>query len=116
VILHSRFRYAGPPKFAGRLRSGDEVLHLVSDAGTEAAQRAELRAFVADAGLPCSLLKNPHFLGPGRPHLDVCGSPARKAARFLGSGEQGRPDVAALGRTGRKHQLGLSSGNPRTST
>ena len=43
VILHSRFRYGGPPKFGGVLRPGDEVLHLVSDAGTEAAGRSSER-------------------------------------------------------------------------
>jgi hypothetical protein len=83
VLLHSKVRYAGPPKFGGVLCPGDEILHLVSDAGTQAAQRAELRAFVVEAGLPRSLLNNPHFVGPGRPHLDVWGRPARKAMRLL---------------------------------
>jgi len=89
VILRSRFRYTGPPKLGGRLRAGDEVLHLVSDAGAEAEQRAELQAFVADAGLPRSLLNNPHLLKPGRPHLDVWGGPARKALRRLAAGRGG---------------------------
>lgn len=98
VLVHSAFRYGGPPKFGGVLRPGDEVLHLVSDAGTEVAQREELRAFVVDAGLPRSLLNNPHFLGPGRPHLDVWGKPARKASRLLGPGPRRRAEPNAARR------------------
>ena len=116
VILHSRFRYAGPPKFGGRLRPDNEVLHLVSDAPGEGAQRAELRRFVVAAGLPRSLLNNPHFLGPGRPHLDVWGKPARKAARLLGPHGPGHRESAASGRTERDHQVRRFSTNSRTST
>ena len=116
MILHSRFRYGGPPKFGGVLRPGDEVLHLVSDAGTEAAQRAELRALVVEAGLPRSLLNNPHYLKPGRPHLDVWGKPARKVERVLPAHEPERADVAAPGGSGRRRQVERSSGNSRTST
>jgi len=75
------------------LQPGDEVLHLVSDAGTIETQQTELREFVAVAGLPRSLLNNPHLVGPGRPHLDVWGKPARKAARALGTGEPRRSAV-----------------------
>ena len=83
IVIHSKFHYQGPPKFGGVLQTGDEVLHLVSDAATENAQRAELRAFVVTARLPRSLLNNPHFLKPGRPHLDVWGRPAKRALRRL---------------------------------
>ena len=114
--VHSRFRYAGPPRFGGALRPGDEVLHLVSDAQTAQAQRAELRRFVAVAGLPRSLLGNPHFLGSGRPHLDVWGRPARKAARALAQGAPGPVGIAALGRNVRNGPAMESSQIPRTST
>lgn len=103
IVIHSRFRYQGRPKFGGVLQPGDEVLHLVSDAGTEDAQRAELREFVGRARLPRSLLNNPHFLKPGRPHLDVWGRPAKKTVRLLeavGSGRPESPESAPLG--GRK--------------
>jgi len=115
IRLHSSFRYGGPPKFRGALRPGDEVLHLVSDAATQAAQRAELRAFVASAGLPRSLLNNPHFAGPGRPHLDVWGKPARKAVRLLGPCRPRFRDSAVPGRTERGSQARRSSWNSRTS-
>ena len=99
VFVHSKLRYAGPPRFGGVLRPGDEVLHLVSDARTEAAQRAELGAFVGDAELPRSLLNNPHFAGPGRPHLDVWGEPAGRVLRLLAAGaDRG----GGRGRTGRR--------------
>ena len=116
IHVHSKIRYAGPPKFGGVLQPGDEVTHLVSDADGADAQRAELREFVAAAGLPRSLLNNPHFVAPGRPHLDVWGKPARKAARLLGWAGPGRADAAASGGTGRKRQVQRSSGNSRTST
>ena len=90
VLVHSEFRYAGPPRFGGRLRPGDEVLHLVSDAPTEDAQRAELRRFVVAVGLPRSLLKNPHLCKQGRPHLDVWGNPARKVRRLIQASGEGR--------------------------
>ena len=99
ISVHSRFRYAGPPKFGGALRPSDEVLHLVSDAGTEAAQRAELRRFVADARLPRSLLSNPHFARPGHPHLDVWGRPARQVARALARVRQGATGMAWMERS-----------------
>jgi hypothetical protein len=118
IVIHSKFRYRGPPKFGGVLQPGDKVLHLVSDAATENAQRAELRAFVVTARLPRSLLNNPHFLKPGRPHLDVWGRPAEKAMRLLATTKrrhlEGRHSEVS-GRMRRVLQSPPSSRNLRTS-
>lgn len=119
LVIHNRFRYQGRPKFGGVLQPGDEVLHLVSDAGTEDTQRSELREFVVLARLPRSLLNNPHFLKPGRPHLDVWGGPAKKTARLLeaaGSGRPERPESAPLGGRKAVPQVEPPSQNPRIST
>ena len=117
IVIHSKFRYRGPPKFGGVLQPGDEVLHLLSDAATAETQRAELREFVASARLPRSLLNNAHFLRPGRPHLDVWGRPARRAARTLAEGGSRRAGAAAFGRTERlvsaRQSLGPERGRPR---
>lgn len=118
IVIHSKFRYRGPPKFGGVLQPGDEVLHLVSDAATENAQRTELRGFVITARLPRSLLNNPHFLKPGRPHLDVWGRPAEKTMRLLDAAEHRRPEgrrSVPLGGTKADLQFGASSRNSRTS-
>ncbi len=118
IVIHSKFRYRGPPKFGGVLQPGDEVLHLVSDAATTDAQLAELRDFVTAARLPRSLLNNPHFLKPGRPHLDVWGRPAEKAMRLLASRRRGRLEgrhSEASSRMRRAFQSPPSSRNVRTS-
>ena len=119
VRVHNRFRYLGRPRFGGVLQPGDDVLHLVSDAGTEDAQRAELCELVVRARLPRSLLNNPHLLKPGRPHLDVWGRPAKKTMRLLEATEHGRPasrKSAPLGGSEAAPQVEPSSQDSRIST
>ena len=119
VRVHNRFRYLGRPRFGGVLQPGDDVLHLVSDAGTEDAQRADLCEFVVRARLPRSLLNNPHLLKPGRPHLDVWGRPAKKTMRLLEATEHGRPasrKSAPLGGSEAAPQVEPSSQDSRIST
>lgn len=77
IVIHSRFRYQGRPKFGGVLQPGDEGKRRKAAEGR--------------ARLPRSLLNNQHFLKPGRPHLDVWGRPAKKTMRLLDATEHGRP-------------------------
>ena len=111
IVIHSTLRYRDRPKFGGVLQPGDEVLHLVSDAPTEEAQRAELRRFVVAAGLPRSLLGNPHLRKRGRPHLDVWGNPARKVRRLIPAAGEGRPvhgsACAPAASSERQHHRGI---------